>query len=116
MGSTVPEKSNDKTLVLSVYILYLVSILITPCLIVGVIMAFVNIGTVPDWLKSHYQFQVRTFWMLLLYCTIAFILLQVIIGVLLFFVIFIWFVARCAKGIQTLNQGHAHPNPKTWWF
>ena len=39
-----------------VYILYLAGIIIGITGLIGVIMAYVNRGDVPDWMKTHYQF------------------------------------------------------------
>jgi len=70
----------------------------------------------PDWLKTHYQFQIRTFWILLLYLVIASILCLILIGFLLFFLIAIWWIVRCVKGLKYLDQGAAYPDHRGWLF
>ena len=45
-----------------VYILYLVSLLFGITGIIGVVMAYINKDDAPEWLQTHYQFQIRTFW------------------------------------------------------
>src|SRR5258708_39589824 len=45
-----------------VYILYLVGLIVPMTPIVGLIMAYVNYGDAPEWVQSHYRFQIRTFW------------------------------------------------------
>lgn len=30
--------------------------------LVGVVMAYVNRGDAPEWLRAHYRYQIRTFW------------------------------------------------------
>ena len=50
-----------------VYILYLVSLVVGITGIVGVIMAYVNRADAPEWVQTHYRFQIRTFWIGLLY-------------------------------------------------
>ena len=100
----------------AVYILYLVSIVFAVTGLVGVVMAYINIDDAPDWLKSHYRFQIRTFWIGALYLFIALILIFVLIGyfVLLFWTV--WLIVRCVKGIKYLDQNQAHPNPTGWMF
>ncbi|HEY6104626.1 MAG TPA: hypothetical protein VIV59_01495, partial [Anaeromyxobacteraceae bacterium] len=49
-----------------VYVLYLVSLVTGVTALVGVVMAYVYQGDAPDWLKTHYRFQIRTFWLGLL--------------------------------------------------
>jgi uncharacterized membrane protein len=99
-----------------VYILYLVGIVFGIIGIIGVVMAYVNKDDAPDWLKTHYQFQIRTFWIGGLYMLIGVILTFVIIGylVLLFWVI--WLIVRCIKGMKSLDKKQAHPNPMGWMF
>ncbi|CAA6803040.1 MAG: Unknown protein [uncultured Thiotrichaceae bacterium] len=99
-----------------VYILYLVGVIFSITGIVGVIMAYINRSDAPDWLKSHYQFQIRTFWIGGLYMLIGLILTFVIIGyfVLLFWVV--WLIIRSVKGMKSLDQKETHPNPTGWMF
>lgn len=99
-----------------VYILYLVGIIFGLTGIIGVVMAYINKREAPDWLQTHYQFQIRTFWIGLLYVLIGMILSIILIGylVLLFWVV--WLVIRCVKGMKTLDQKEAHPDPAGWLF
>ena len=99
-----------------VYILYLVGIIFCLTGIIGVVMAYINKREAPDWLQTHYQFQIRTFWIELLYVLIGMILSIILIGylVLLFWVV--WLVIRCVKGMKSLDQKEAHPDPASWLF
>jgi uncharacterized membrane protein len=99
-----------------IYILYLVSIFIGITAIVGLIMAYVNKDDAPDWLKSHYQFQIRTFWIGALYLFIGVLLSQFIIGLFIILFWLLWLIVRCAKGIKYLVQEVAYPAPKDWMF
>jgi uncharacterized membrane protein len=99
-----------------IYILYLVGLATGITLLIGVIMAYVNKDQAPEWLRTHYQFQIRTFWIGLLYCVIGGILSIVAIGflVLLFWVI--WLILRVVKGFKFLEQRQPVPDPQTWMF
>jgi len=99
-----------------VYILYLAGIIFGLTGIIGVVMAYINKREAPDWLQTHYQFQIRTFWIELLYVLIGMILSIILIGylVLLFWVV--WLVIRCVKGMKSLDQKEAHPDPASWLF
>jgi uncharacterized membrane protein len=99
-----------------IYILYLVNIVIPLLAIIGLIMAYINRDDSVDWLRSHYDFQIRTFWISILYSGISLILSFIFIGYLLLFATFIWYVVRCAKGLKYLGNGMAYPEPKTWSF
>lgn len=97
-----------------VYILYLVSLLVGVTSPVGVIMAYVNRGDAPDWVRTHYRFQIRTFWIGLLYAAISLLTFIIIIGIFFAMFAFIWWVVRCAKGLKHLARGEPYENPATW--
>jgi uncharacterized membrane protein len=99
-----------------IYILYLVAIVFGITGLIGVVMAYVYRSDAPDWLRSHYQFQIRTFWIGLLYFLVGLVLTYLLIGylVLLFWVV--WVIVRCVKGIKALDQKEAPPNPMGWMF
>jgi len=98
-----------------VYILYLVSILIGFTSLIGVIFAYLNRGK-GGWADSHYTYQIRTFWIGLLFGVIGLILTFVFIGILLLFALLIWMIIRCIKGLQLASRGEPIPNPQTWMF
>jgi len=99
-----------------IYILYLVSIVFGLTAIIGVVMAYVNKSDAPDWLKSHYQFQIRTFWIGGLYILIGLFLSLIVIGYLVLLFCVIWLIIRCIKGLKAIDQRAAYPNPKGWMF
>jgi uncharacterized membrane protein len=99
-----------------IYILYLVNIVVQFTGLVGVIMAYLNQKDADEMLKTHFRFQIRTFWIGLLYIFIGALLSMVLIGylVLLFYVV--WLIVRCVKGMQALDKNEALPNPASWMF
>lgn len=114
--TAVQNDSGSESTAKIIYILYLVSILVGVTGIVGVVMAYIYKAEAPDWLQSHYQYQIRTFWISLLYVIISFLLTLVVIGFVLLFLVLIWWIVRCVKGLNALNNKQAIPDPKTWMF
>ena len=114
--AAVSESNTTEGSAKIVYILYLAGILFGITGIIGVVMAYINKSESPEWLKSHYQFQIRTFWIGGLYLFIGAILSMVLIGwfVILFWVI--WLIVRSVKGIKSLDKKETHPNPTGWMF
>lgn len=106
--------SDDKTMAIVVYALYLGSFVAGVTAIIGVILAYLNKDAAPDWIKSHYQFQIRTFWISLIGGVIAAPLCLVGVGFLLLAAIGVWFAVRSIVGLVKLNNGEAYPNPQTW--
>jgi uncharacterized membrane protein len=112
--TTQPAVSTDSARI--IYILYLVGLVVGITAIVGVIMAYMNKDEAPDWLKTHYQFQIRTFWISLVYGVISTILCAVLIGFALFIVLAVWLIVRCIKGMKALEQRQPVENPARWGF
>lgn len=99
-----------------VYILYLAGIVIGLTGIIGVVMAYINRGEAPEWLKSHYTFQIRTFWIGLLYLFIGVLTSFIVIGYLVLLFWMVWLIIRCVKGLMYLDKNQAVPQPATWMF
>lgn len=103
-----------------VYILYLSSLVFGVTGLIGLIMAYVSTGRAPDWEKTHYQFQIRTFWLGFFYITIVIALFFTIIfmplAMLLGLMSGVWYIVRCVKGMMAYDAGEPIENPKTWWF
>ncbi len=106
--------NDERQMAMIVYIAYLAAFAFPPLSIAGVVLAYVNRSAAPDWLKSHYTFQVYTFWIGLLFSVVSFLLCFVLIGFLLIFATMAWYVIRCALGINRLMQREAYPNPTSW--
>ena len=97
-----------------VYLAYLASLAFPPLAIAGLVLAYVNRETAPDWLKSHFTFQIRTFWIGLLFWAVSIVLCVVLIGFLLILATVVWFVIRCALGLNRLLRREAYPDPESW--
>lgn len=109
-------EQNSQNTAKVIYLLFLVNIIIQFLGIIGVIVAYVNKDDAPAWLQSHYRFQIRTFWIGLLYLFLGVVLSAVAIGyfILLFWVV--WVIIRCVKGIKYLDRNQAYPTPGSWMF
>ncbi|OUR64305.1 hypothetical protein A9Q79_07655 [Methylophaga sp. 42_25_T18] len=97
-----------------IYILYLVGMVMPILTVIGLVMAYVNRESTDDWLNSHFQFQIRTFWLGLLFSMISGLLTIIFIGYFFLLVTALWFIIRCVKGLKYLDQQQAHPNAVTW--
>ena len=97
-----------------IYVLYLVGFAAGITLVIGVVMAYVNKDEGPDWLRTHYRFQIRTFRMGVLYCAAGFVLAAVLIGFLVWLFTAIWLIVRVIKGFKHLDRHEPMPNYQTW--
>lgn len=97
-----------------VYVLYLASLVVGLTSLVGVVMAYLNVGEAAEPLKTHYRFQIRTFWIGLVYGAIGLLLLVVGVGALVFVFVAVWLIVRCVKGLKFLDRREPYPNVTTW--
>lgn len=114
--SVTNNGTSQQQLAKIVYILYLVGVVFGITGLIGVVMAYIYKSDAPEWLSSHYQFQIRTFWIGLLYLVVGSILLVVLVGWLVYLFWVVWLIIRCVKGLQILDKKEPHPNPTTWMF
>ncbi|HYC02501.1 MAG TPA: hypothetical protein VED40_04370 [Azospirillaceae bacterium] len=107
---------DDASMVKIVYVLYLVSLVVGVTSLVGLVLAYVNRGSASGWLQSHYDFQIRTFWIGLIAGFCSFILTFVLIGWPLLLLVTIWFIVRSAKGLSNAMNSRPMPDPQTYGF
>ena len=98
------------------YILQIVSTLIGITGIIAVIIAYVNKDDTDDWLQTHYRFQIRTFWIGILYFVIGTITFNIVIGFFILIFTFFWWIIRCAKGLKQLENKQPVKNLESWMF
>lgn len=98
------------------YILYLVSFFLGVTAIVALIFAYINRDEADEIVASHYQYQIRTFWIGLLYGVISALLAFVLIGFLLLILVGIWWLVRSIKGLLAVSKKEPVTDPKSWLF
>jgi len=108
-----PQAVND-TPAKVVYGLYLLSLVLGVTALVGVVVAYVYQGEAPEALRTHYRFQIRTFWIGLLYGCIGLILTPIFVGFLVFVFVAVWLIVRCVKGFQRLSRHEPVVDPANW--
>ncbi len=99
-----------------IYILYLLSLIFGVTSLVGLVMAYINKGDAPEWVQSHYRFQIRTFWIGLLFGVIGAVTVVFGVGILILVFLCVWWIVRCVKGMKYISEGSAHPDPASWMF
>jgi uncharacterized membrane protein len=107
---------SDNILAVVVYLLYFVGYFTGISVLIGVVIAHVKIDDTDPVLRSHYQFQIRTFWIGLLYLAIGFPLCMVLIGFPVLVWWLVWSLIRLVKGIMALNEYKPIANPRSWLF
>ncbi len=108
-----------KKYALIVYILYALGFIIGITPIAGVIVAYLKKNdAVGTWIESHFEYQIRTFWISLIGLVVGIILSFTIILSILSIVIvladIVWFLYRTIKGWLMLND-RKEINPYAWF-
>jgi uncharacterized membrane protein len=108
-----PSEASDANLV---YILYLVGLLVGITAIAGVIMAYVNRSSAPEWVQTHYRVQIRTFWIGMLYSVIGLLTCVIVIGFFWLVFVLVWWIVRCVKGMEAISRGLPYERPTSWMW
>jgi len=74
----------------------------------GVIINYIKLDDVRNtWVEPHFRWQIRTFWIGLLWSVIGIVTTFLIVGWFILLGISIWFIYRIVKGALALNDGKA---------
>lgn len=125
---TTVVTTEDRVLPAVVYGLYLLGLVNGLTILVGLVVAYINLDKAGRRMRTHYDFQIRTFWIGLaiflslgLLIGISAILSLVLIGIpflMLFLFLWgavgVWFAVRCIVGLVYISQDQAYPRPNTW--
>ncbi len=120
--------TEDKTLPMVAYVLYLLTFASGFTVFIGLIIAYANRATAGPKMESHYTFMIRTFWLSIWWFIIGgllclfggvFSLILVgipflMLGIFICSVVGIWFAVRCIIGLLHLSRGEAYPRPMNW--
>ena len=122
------ESSDDRTLPTVVYALYLLGLINGLTVIIGVIIAYANRDRAGPRAQSHYTFQIRTFWLAIVFWLIAGLMFAwggilaviligipfLVLGALILALTHIWFAVRSIVGLVYVSRDEAYPRPRTW--
>ena len=120
--------TEDKTLPMVGYVLYLLTFATGFTVFIGLIIAYMNRATAGPKMASHYTFLIRTFWLSIwwfliggLLCLFGGIFAIVLVGVpflmlgiFICSVVGIWFAVRAILGLVYLSRDEAYPRPMNW--
>lgn len=102
-----------KQMALIVYILYFAGFLFGLPALAGVIIAHIKVSEASPVFRTHFQYQMRTFWFGLLMLFIGGLTSLILIGYLVFLLWLVWTLVRCIKGLIRVSEGRAIEQPTT---
>jgi uncharacterized membrane protein len=93
------DEKKLRDLALLVYVLQAAGLLVGLTWVVGVVINYLKIDAVRNtWLETHFNWQLRTFWLGLAGMIVAWALAIVKIGVLVGLAVTVWAIYRVARG------------------
>ena len=118
---------DDRMIAGITYVLFLLFPTFFPVLI-GLVLAYANRDTPSALLRSHYVFQIRSFWMFFGWAVIGLAMIgvgiplsillvgipAVVLGAAILFSLSLFFALRCLVGLIYLAQNKPYPRPQTW--
>lgn len=118
MAATDPQVVRPKGMgaAFIVYICYLVGLVLPLAALVGLILAYVKLGEGSARADTHFQFQIRTFWMGLLFMLVGGLLTVVLVGWALLLVWAIWLLTRCITGMLRIGDHEGVRDRLSWGF
>jgi uncharacterized membrane protein len=123
--SVYEPAGEDRTLPIAVYVLYLVGLTNLITAVVGLIIAYAFRDQAGAAMRSHYAFQIRTFWIAVVFwligallCLIGLPLTLVLIGFPLLWIggliialTHLWVALRCVMGLVHVWRYQPYPRP-----
>lgn len=101
------RRDPNRNLAVAVYILQALSFFLGGITgLAGIIINYVKLDDVRGtWIEPHFHWQIRTFWIALLWTVIGVITTVIVVGWLILLVMAIWVIYRVVKGALALNDG-----------
>lgn len=112
----VPDTRNHAEMAKVVYILYVVGFVVGITWLIGVVIAYIYRSDAPEPIKTHFTFQIWTFWLALVGGIVGTVATVIVIGFFLLLALLIWGIVRIVKGWKWLADGQPVPNPTSLMF
>lgn len=104
------EQSN-LTLTHITYLCFILGAFLYPIIIVAMVLNYFNEDKVAGtWIHTHFAWQARTFWKALIWYLIGLILCLIVVGVIVIFGVYVWYLYRMIKGWIYLSDHIAMQN------
>ncbi len=104
----------DRTFTIIIYVLYAAGFFTALTALAGVIMAHLKYDQAPDWIKSHLQYQMRTFYIGLAAIILGALLSPILIGWLILLAWSVWTIVRIVAGLMQITANKPIPRPTAW--
>jgi len=108
--------NNPMTMPRITYALFAIACISGFPMLIGLIVAYIARSEAPGWLHGHYTFLIGTFWGGLLLILLGVVTWVIGVGMLLLWILPLWYVIRVVRGWVLLENRQAVPNPGSLLF
>lgn len=118
-GGALPPNDAERrarTIAFAVYALYGAGFITGLAFVVGVVIAHLKRDEAPAWLRTHLTFQIRTFWIGLLWALVGMMTTWLLVGFLFLAWSFVFVLVRTVRGFLRLNDDRPIDDPQSWTF
>ena len=115
-GRAKARPYDSRDIAKNVYALYLAGFFIPLCALAGLVLAYVKRGEADAVAASHFEFQIRSFWIGLAACVLGGLLAIVLVGYALLALWVIWALVRFITGLLAIVDGRAVRDPEGFGF
>ena len=99
----------NRTLVFVAYVLHLVGAIAGVTSIIGLIINYMKRGQGGDAFDSHHSWMISSFWWGLLWVVIGLITILILVGWVILFLAWLWYIYRHVRGLIALVNGEEMP-------
>lgn len=107
--SSFSHGGEKKDLVYIVYILYILGYVTGIANLIGVVLAYMVKDTGQPLTYSHYQEQIKIFWISLIGFIVGLLTVHIFLGVLILIFTYVWVIVKTIKGLLLLNKDKPFP-------
>jgi uncharacterized membrane protein len=99
----------DRTLVFVAYVLHLIGAIAGVTSIIGLVLNYVKRGHGDDLFDSHHAWMISSFWWGLLWVVVGLITIVIVVGWVILFLAWLWYIYRHVRGLIALVNGERAP-------
>lgn len=107
--SSFSHGGEKKDLVYIVYILYILGYVTGIANLIGVVLAYMVKDTDQPLTYSHYQEQIKIFWISLIGFIVGLLTVHIFLGILILIFTYVWVIVKTIKGLLLLNKDKPFP-------
>ncbi|MDX1455302.1 MAG: hypothetical protein R3217_07610 [Gammaproteobacteria bacterium] len=91
------------------YVLHLLGAVLGLPSIIALIINYVQLDSATAEVRSHHRWQIRSFWWALLWLAVGWLLTLVMIGFVVIFAVWVWYLYRHIRGLVDLADYKVMP-------